>query len=153
MNAPEYSTLDKKSGFRTALMEKTRSIFSLQRQPSRKGLANAIEPSQHSIIRSFTGIHGQAQQETRGHTRQQQRIRLARRAFLRHSFNRLDFVAVVSFWISFVLAILGLEWEKRIYVFRMLSCLRILRLLGLTRGTSVSLSSLINRPVPSPDSD
>lgn len=68
---------------------------------------------------------------------QKRRIRLAHRAFLRHSFNRLDFVAVVAYWVSFALALGGAENEHRLYVFRMLSCLRILRLLALTSGTSV----------------
>jgi hypothetical protein len=79
----------------------------------------------------------QAQEDQPGHTRQQQRVRLARRAFLRHSFNRLDFLAVVSFWISFGLSIAQIESDRHVYVFRMLSCMRILRLLGLTSGTSV----------------
>ena len=65
-------------------------------------------------------------------------MQLARRAFLRHGFNRLDFVAVVSFWISFVLGIFGLEHQYHLYVFRMLSCLRIIRLLGITKGNAVS---------------
>lgn len=136
LNAAEYSSLDGQRGVKAALIDTARNLFSLQRQASSKQMPTSTDPFQHSIIRSFTGI--QAQQETRGHTRQQQRIRLARRAFMRHGFNRLDFVAVVSFWISFALALTGIESEKRIYVFRMLSCLRILRLLGLTRGTSVS---------------
>src|SRR5437879_12984243 len=67
---------------------------------------------------------------------------MARRAFLRHSFNRLYFVAVVSYWISLWLCITGVEAERHLYVFRMMSCLRILRLLGITSGTSVILRSL-----------
>ena len=69
---------------------------------------------------------------------EQQRLHLARRAFLRHGFNRLDFVAVVAFWISFVLGVTGLESQHNLYVFRMLSCLRIIRLLALTKGNIVS---------------
>ncbi|KAF3904350.1 hypothetical protein AA313_de0206632 [Arthrobotrys entomopaga] len=76
------------------------------------------------------------------HTRDQQRFQLSRRAFLRHSFNRLDFLAVSSYWIAFVLAITGLEIKHHLYIFRMLSCLRILRLLGITSGTGVILRSL-----------
>ncbi|KAI9814476.1 MAG: calcium channel protein [Thelocarpon impressellum] len=138
MNADEYSTLDRRSGLAAALVAKARSLFSPQRRPSKRSAPGPRDTMQPSILRSITGI----QAEQAGHTRQAQRIRLARRAFLRHSFNRLDFVAVVSFWISFVLAIVGIESEKHIYVFRMLSCLRILRLLGLTSGTSVILRSL-----------
>ncbi|EWC43991.1 hypothetical protein DRE_01343 [Drechslerella stenobrocha 248] len=76
------------------------------------------------------------------HTRDQQRFQLSRRAFMRHSFNRLDLVAVVSYWIAFVLALTGLEEKYHLYIFRMLSCLRILRLLGITSGTGVILRSL-----------
>ena len=70
---------------------------------------------------------------------QKRRVRLAHRAFLRHSFNRLDFVAVVAFWVSFLLSVSGVEKTHQLYIFRMLSCLRILRLLAMTNGTSVSL--------------
>ena len=139
-NADEYSSVDQRKGRRAGVVARTRNLFSLSRQPSQKNMQNARDSLQPSVLRSFTGI--QNPDDVPGHSRQQQRIRLARRAFLRHSFNRLDFVAVVSFWISFVLAMLGVEHQRQIYVFRMLSCLRILRLLGLTSGTSVILRSL-----------
>lgn len=58
-------------------------------------------------------------------------------AFLRHSWNRVDAVAVVSFWISFGLATAGLEASQGLYVFRALSVLRVSRLLAVTAGTSV----------------
>ncbi|PHH80248.1 hypothetical protein CDD80_2271 [Ophiocordyceps camponoti-rufipedis] len=73
---------------------------------------------------------------------EKQRLQLARRAFLRHSFNRLDFVAVVSYWIAFAIAVSGTEHRRHIYLFKMLSCLRILRLLALTHGTAIILRSL-----------
>ncbi len=135
INPEEYSTIDRRKGFRNAVIEKTRNLFSPQRQNSRTQTSSSLESQQPSILRSFTGI--QAQIDQPGHTEQQQRVRLARRAFLRHGFNRLDFVAVASFWISFALRISGQEAEQKIYVFRMLSCLRTIRLLGLTSGTSV----------------
>lgn len=65
------------------------------------------------------------------------KARLARRAYLRHSFNRMDFIAVVSYWIALVLELTGVMTEHHIYLFQMLSCLRIFRLLGITEGTSV----------------
>jgi voltage-dependent calcium channel len=138
LNPPEHSTLDRSLGLRKAIAEQGRSLFAPQRQ--RSTIKAAAAPTQPSIIRSFTGL--QPSIDVRGHGRQQQRIRLAKRAFLRHSFNRLDFVAVVSFWISFALALSHVESDRHIYVFRMLSALRILRLLGLTSGTSVILRSL-----------
>jgi hypothetical protein len=73
-----------------------------------------------------------------GDLRGQQRARLAHRAYLRHSFNRTDFLAVISFWIAFVLGLIGVNNTRVILVFDMLSCLRIIRLLNLTSGTSVS---------------
>ncbi|KAI9839940.1 MAG: hypothetical protein M1819_000132 [Sarea resinae] len=138
INAAEYSTVDRQLGFKRAVYDKYRNFLTPQRQPSRK--TPSIQPPQPSILRSFT--NGQMPVEDHNHTRHQQRHRLARRAFLRHSFNRLDFVAVVSFWISFALGSAGIESSQQIYVFRMLSCLRILRLLGITNGTSVILRSL-----------
>lgn len=139
LNAAEYSTFDRSLGLRHALMERAGQLFAPQRAPSVKK-PNSSDPGQQSIVRSFTGMQPNA--DFAGHGRQQQRMRLARRAFLRHSFNRLDLVAVVSFWISFVLSLGNVEANRHIYVFRMLSCLRILRLLGLTSGTSVILQSL-----------
>ena len=136
-NAIEYSTVDWDLGIWQAFVIKCINLFTPHGQQS--GAANrhqsAAGPEQ-SILRSFTST--QAYVDQPGHTRQQQRVRLARRAFLRHGFNRLDFVAVVSFWISFALELSLVEPERHVYVFRMLGCLRILRLLGLTSGTSVS---------------
>ncbi|KAL9633351.1 MAG: hypothetical protein Q9204_003437 [Flavoplaca sp. TL-2023a] len=138
-NPDEYSTVRWDLGFRKAIVEQAQNLFTPNKRPVTLHTGKGID-TQQSIIRSFTGMQMQADQP--GHSRQQQRVRLARRAFLRHSFNRLDFLAVVSFWISFVLEILQIEQERHIYLFRMLSCLRILRLLGLTSGTSVILRSL-----------
>jgi len=153
-NPHEYSTLNRSIGLRKAIIEHGRSLFAPQGQSSerRPSAAATIQPS---VLRSFTGLSeagfstrlGAASADVHdkgkpGHGRQQQRNRLARRAFLRHSFNRLDLVAVVSFWISFALTTVHYENNKHVYVFRMLSCLRILRLLGLTSGTSIILRSL-----------
>jgi len=78
--------------------------------------------------------------------RNRHKQRLARRAYLRHSFNRMDFIAVVSYWIALVLELTGIMSQHHIYIFRMLSCLRIFRLLGITEGTSVVPTSYtVNR--------
>lgn len=98
------------------------------------------EPIGPSILRSITNL--QLADGLPANTQSQQRYRLARRAFLRHSFNRLDFLAVCSYWISLGLTISGYESHKHFYLFRMMSCLRIMRLLGITSGTSVILRSL-----------
>lgn len=134
INAEEYEPVGRKRRIRERVAEQYRAIFKPQRQKSVR------QPPQEqqfvpTFARSFTMMHGLAAQGT---LEEQQRLHLARRAFLRHGFNRLDFIAVVSFWISFVLGITGLESTHSIYVFRMLSCLRILRLLALTKGNLVS---------------
>lgn len=61
----------------------------------------------------------------------------------RHSWNRIDLVAVLSFWISFVLAMCGVEGSEgggggNWWIFRGLSTIRSMRLLAVTTGTSVS---------------
>jgi len=69
------------------------------------------------------------------------------RPFLRHSWNRVDCVAVVSFWIMFILAITGAEQNPyHIYIFRALSVLRVSRLLAVTSGTTVRFEYLLCTP-------
>ncbi|EEP81058.1 conserved hypothetical protein [Uncinocarpus reesii 1704] len=138
LNPEEYTTLDRSGGLRKALIAKGRELFIPQRQLSTKKVAAPVN-AQMSIFRSFTGMQPQANHADGA---AQQRARLARRAFLRHSFNRLDFLAVVSYWISFVLSIMEVESSQRLFIFRMISSLRILRLLALTSGTTVILRSL-----------
>lgn len=141
VNPVEYSTLNRSVGLKEALIERGKTLITPQRQFSKKMSILPDEP-QASIIRTFTGLN-QLEQEVIDDPLQGRRIRLAHRAFLRHSFNRLDFVAVVSYWVSFLLDVSGVETRSQLYVFRMLSCLRILRLLALTNGTSVSIPHLL----------
>lgn len=139
LNAAEHSSIDRKKGIRAALTDQYRAVFQPQRQKSVKGSRQFPSESQEppAFVRSFTTFM-QGQQGLPETLEEQQRFQLARRAFLRHSFNRLDFVAIVAFWIDFALGITGLESQHHLYVFKMLSCLRILRLLALTHGTAVS---------------
>jgi voltage-dependent calcium channel len=134
-NPTEYSTVDRKKGFKAVVADKYNDVFGPQRQRSvNKGHREEnFGPS--TFTRSFTVMHGQRLPET---VEEAQRMQLARRAFLRHGFNRLDFTAVVSFWITFGLSITGIEMEYHFFIFRMMSCLRIVRLLALTNGTAVS---------------
>lgn len=136
LNAAEYSTIDRKRGVRAAVADQYRAIFQPERHKSLKPKPH-FQPEPSAIVRSFTTFT-LGQQGLPQTLEEQQRLQLARRAFLRHSFNRFDFVAVVSFWITFVLSISGLEGRHHLNAFRMLSCLRILRLLALTNGTAVS---------------
>lgn len=120
-------------GIRHFIKRKYHEIFN----PSDTKRTSNISLSQAppSLLRSVTLL--QLSEENPGHARSQQRVRLARRAFLRHSFNRLDFVAVISYWITFCMVYLSTERHTHLYLFKMMSCLRILRLLGITSGTSV----------------
>ncbi|KAK4158205.1 Ion transport protein-domain-containing protein [Chaetomidium leptoderma] len=138
INAEDYAPVGSKRRLRERVAEQYRAIFKPQRQRSVR------QPPQEqqfvpAFTRSFTMMHGVAEQVS---LEEQQRLHLARRAFLRHGFNRLDFIAVVAFWISFVLGVTGLESKHSVYVFRMLSCLRIIRLLALTKGNLIILRSL-----------
>jgi hypothetical protein len=143
INPREYSTINRQIGLREAVTSKANQLFGgLHRQPSQKRTGTnfdpAQDPQQPSIIRTFTIAQMNAEPGP-GDSRGQARVRLAHRAYLRHSFNRTDFVAVVSYWIAFVLGLVEINNSPVILVFRMLSCLRIIRLLNLTSGTSVSL--------------
>jgi hypothetical protein len=141
LNAEEYSTINRKLGFWRAMYQQVTILFASQTEQATMDNHSGHNPEQNpSIIRSFTSNLAQTDQP--GHSRQAQRRRLARRAFLRHSFNRLDFLAVVSFWIQFVLSLSKIVSSRHLYVFQMLSCLRLVRLLVLTNGTSIILRSL-----------
>lgn len=146
VNPVEYSTINRQVGLREAIKSKANHLFGgPQRQTStrRSGTSNdsTKEPQQPSVLRTFTTAQMHPEVGPTN-VREQQRVRLAHRAYLRHSFNRTDFVAVISFWISFVLGAFDINNSRVILVFDMLSCLRIIRLLNLTSGTSVILRSL-----------
>lgn len=135
-NPVEYSTLNRSLGLRKAIAEKAKNLITPHRHSTIKKVSFLPQEPQASILRTFTGMNG-LDAEVEDDPQHKRRIRLAHRAFLRHSFNRLDFVAIVAFWVSFALSIGGVETAHQLYIFRMLSCLRILRLLALTNGTSV----------------
>jgi hypothetical protein len=144
VNPVEYSTINRQVGLREAVLGKGRELFGVQRQPSQKHTGSGLDPQQPSVLRTFTTAQVNPSFGP-GDSRQQQRVRLAHRAYLRHSFNRTDFIAVVSFWIAFLIGVIGVESRKHIFIFKMLSCLRIIRLLNLTSGTSVSQSLSFSR--------
>ncbi|KAH5375154.1 hypothetical protein HBI49_050910 [Parastagonospora nodorum] len=145
INPVEYSTINRQVGLREAVMMKANKLFGgPERQASQRRTSTKTEPTepqQPSVLRAFTTAQMHVEVGP-GDYREQQRIRLAHRAYLRHSFNRTDFLAVIAFWISFALGLIGIENARVILVFDMLSCLRIIRLLNLTSGTSVILRSL-----------
>lgn len=58
--------------------------------------------------------------------------------YLRQSWTRIDFVAILSFWIAFGLAMAGFErGVHHIGIFRAMSVIRTARLLTITSGTTV----------------
>lgn len=65
--------------------------------------------------------------------------------YFRHSWSRIDMIAIVGFWVTFILSTTGVEREvgtdgvliQHIGVFRALSILRCARLLAVTNGTTV----------------
>ena len=62
--------------------------------------------------------------------------------YLRHSWNRIDLLALIGFWVSFALATGGIErGSKHIGIFRALSVFRTARLLTITSGTTVRVYS------------
>ncbi|KAJ6589250.1 Ion transport protein-domain-containing protein [Mycena capillaripes] len=66
--------------------------------------------------------------------------------YLRHSWSRIDAIAILAFWASFTLATFGVERgdtsQTHIRIFRALSALRTARLLTITSGTTAILHSL-----------
>jgi hypothetical protein len=64
---------------------------------------------------------------------------VAQLPFLRHTFNRIDFIAVICYWIDFSLMVAGVE---NIYFFKTIAAMRTLRLLNITAGSSTILQSL-----------
>ena len=59
--------------------------------------------------------------------------------FLRHTFNRIDMLAVICYWIDFALMMAGVQ---HIYFFKTIAAIRTLRLLNITSGSSTILHSL-----------
>lgn len=74
----------------------------------------------------------------------QMRLVTTGRPYLRHSWHRIDLLAIICFWIMFGLALSGFETDenRHIFIFRALSVLRTARLLLLTSGTATILQSL-----------
>lgn len=61
------------------------------------------------------------------------------RAFLRNSWQQLDFISVTAFWLSLPLSVNHYDAKHHFMILRSLSCIRILRLCNLTTGTNLIL--------------
>lgn len=64
-----------------------------------------------------------------------------KRAYLQNNWQQIDFISMVTFWISLILSISNYDAEHHIMLFRALSCLRIVRLCNLTTGTTTILTA------------
>ena len=139
LNPNEYSTINRhEKGFWKGIIARGEGLLNIQRR-------DALNPNMPDPYDAYAPADQRAGFD---HSKKRQRVSLARRAFLRHSFSRLDFLAVVSFWIAFSLSLTGVQTAAHLYVFQMMSCLRILRLLGITRGTSVSAQQIVDAMAP-----
>lgn len=74
----------------------------------------------------------------------ERQIQLLGRPYLRHSWNRVDAVAILCFWTMLGLALTEHETQNglHLFIFRALSILRASRLLLVTSGTATILHSL-----------
>lgn len=64
------------------------------------------------------------------------------RAFARSSWNRIDFVSTVCFWIGLFISIKNIDNKRGVRIFKPLALLRILRLLNTDTGISSILRAL-----------
>lgn len=62
--------------------------------------------------------------------------------YLFTSWNRVDAVSVISFWISFGLSMSGYDIKHELPLFRSLMCLKIVRLFNITHGTRACLQGM-----------
>lgn len=105
------------------------------------------EPFSHRVIRgqrqvpqvkpSVQSLGAAAEAPFRLAIARQVYMTAGRQAYLRHSWNRIDLIAVLGFWISVVLATAGWEASAHVYIFRAISVLRAARLLTITAGMTV----------------
>lgn len=127
---------------------------SLTSQPAHRAHATTRQPSEPSylskVMRSDTHGTGDPKGDTLSlpfrlsishlHSKTQRNI-----PYLRQSWTRIDFLAIICFWVTFGLATTGFEHGSgglHIGVFRAISVIRITRLLSVTSGTTVSFPFL-----------
>jgi len=125
---------------RTPMMEKTMGTIQRAHDMVRDDLksnflANALRSDNPDTVSlPFKLIIEQTHQSTRRNM-----------PYLRQSWNRIDFLSILCFWVSFALATGGIErGSMYIGIFRTLSVLKVSRLLAVTSGTTVSVPLLAN---------
>lgn len=118
---------------RTPMMEKAMAraqrAHEIVRDPESNFLTNFLRSDKPDTVSlPFKLIIEQSHQSTRRNM-----------PYLRQSWNRIDFLSILCFWISFALATGGIEkGSTHIGIFRAISILKVSRLLAVTSGTTVS---------------
>lgn len=127
---------------RTPMMEKTMATIQRThdavRDPKSDFLTNALRSDEPDTVSlPFKLIIEQSHQSTRRNM-----------PYLRQSWNRIDALSIICFWISFALATGGIERGSiHLGIFRALSVLKVSRLLAVTSGTTVSLPHFRQIPI------
>lgn len=118
------------------VLNTARSVHTAIRDPPRPTfLSRALRSDNPDTISlpfrlSITHIHDKAHRQV---------------PYLRQSWSRIDFIAIVSFWITFALAMTGQErGTYHIGIFRAMSVIRTARLLTITSGTTVSYLAAVD---------
>ncbi|KAK7696443.1 hypothetical protein QCA50_001100 [Cerrena zonata] len=119
---------------RTPMMEKAEHAHSHIRNPSHPTFMKTVLKSDNEDLLSLP---------FRLSIQRSQTVTQRNLPYLRQSWNRIDFIAVLSFWATFGLSMAGIErGEYHIGIFRALSVLRTARLLAITSGTTTIMQSL-----------
>ena len=119
---------------RTPMMEKAMAkaqrTHDIVRDPKSNFLTNFLRSDKPDTVSlPFKLVIEQSHQSTRRNM-----------PYLRQSWNRIDFLSILCFWISFALATGGVEKGSiHVGIFRAISVLKVSRLLAVTSGTTVSI--------------
>jgi hypothetical protein len=105
--------------------------------PAHNFLSSSPNVSKHNI--SETSTDSQFSQMSNQYISRVITHKSANTAFLRHSFNRIDLLAVISYWIDLLITLVGVQ---HFFLFKAISTLRSLRLLAITSGCATILQSL-----------
>ena len=117
---------------RTPMMEKAEHFHSHIRNPSHPAFTKNLLKSDNDDFLSLP---------FRLSIQRSQTVTERNLPYLRQSWNRIDFIAVLSFWVTFGLSMAGVErGNYHIGIFSALSVLRTARLLAITSGTTVRFS-------------
>ena len=110
------------------MIAKVQRTHDIIRDPKSTSMANFLRSDKPDTVSlPFKLIIEQSHQSTRRNM-----------PYLRQSWNRIDFLSILCFWVSFALATGGVERGAiHIGIFRAISVLKVSRLLAVTSGTTV----------------